>query len=150
MASISTAEKEIINEFQQMESVDEKYATLFRIGESLPEMDPALKTDHNRVKGCQSTVWFYLRTDDDGRCYLSADSDSMVIKGITALLVRLIAGRKPDELLSISMDFLNQIEIWKLPSQRNSGLMAMLDHIKTDARQIMDERTDQGLGDEHA
>ena len=149
MASIEQMEEQIIHEFQQMESVDEKYATLFRIGDSLPEMDPGLKTEHNRVKDCQSTVWFHLRTDDEGRCYLSADSDSMVIKGITALLARLIAGHKPDELISISMNFLNQIEIWKLPSQRNSGLMAMLDHIKTDARQIMNEIRDRGSGDEH-
>lgn len=132
MKTIKEVEQEIIGEFQKRSSVDEKYTHLFSLGEQLPEMDPNLKTGENQVKGCESTVWFYLR-NDQGRLNLEADSDSLVIKGIAALLARVISGRRPEELRAFSLDFINEIDVWKLPSQRNSGLMAMLSHIKNQA-----------------
>ncbi len=132
---ISVMESDIIAEFEALTDIDAKYAHLFKIGEALPELDPKYKTEDFRVKGCESTVWFFLR-NDNGKLSLEADSDSMLIKGITALLVRIIANRGPGDLHELSLDFLNEIDIWKLPSQRNSGLMAMLDHIKTQAKSI--------------
>ncbi len=135
MKPIKTIEKEIIQEFEALTDLDAKYAHLFKIGEALPELDPKYKTEAYRVKGCESTVWFHLR-NDNGRLSLEADSDSMLIKGITALLVRIIANRQPHELENLSLNFLNEINIWKLPSKRNSGLMAMLGHIKTKAKSI--------------
>ncbi len=135
MKPIAMLEKEIIAEFQALADVDDKYAHLFSLGDQLPELNPAYKTEAYRVKGCESTVWFHLRPEG-GRLYLEADSDSMVIKGITALLVRLVAGRHPQELQALSMDFLDQIQVWKLPSQRNSGLQAMLAHILQQAQEL--------------
>ena len=128
MKTIQAAEREIIETFESLDTIDEKYAHLFQLGESLPPMDPALKTEDNLVKGCQSSLWFYLH-QEGCRFSLVADSDSMVIKGISALLVQLIEGRTAQEILAINMDFIDKINIWKLASERNSGLMAMLDHI---------------------
>ena len=139
MKSLQAAEREIIETFEAFETIDEKYAYLFQIGESLPPMDPKLKTDDTLVKGCQSSLWFHL-TQHEGRFSLKADSDSLVIKGISALLVKLIEGRTADEILAINMDFIDQLAIWKLASERNSGLMAMLKHIHAHART---EQTDQ-------
>ena len=133
MKSLQAAEREIIQTFEAFETIDEKYAYLFQIGESLPPMDPKLKTDETLVKGCQSSLWFHL-TQDGERFSLKADSDSLVIKGISALLVKLIEGRTAGEILSINMDFIDQLAIWKLASERNSGLMAMLTHIHAHAR----------------
>lgn len=128
MNTIEAAEREIIESFEALSTIDEKYALLFRLGEDLPPMDPALKTDQNLVKGCQSTLWFHLH-QEAGRFHLHADSDSLVIKGIAALLARLVEGRSAEEIQTITMDFIDQIKVWKLASERNNGLMAMLDHI---------------------
>ena len=133
LKTIQATESEIIAAFEALDTVDEKYAYLFKLGDDLPPMDPELKTDENQVKGCQSTLWFHL-TQQAGRFYLDADSDSMVIKGISALLARLVEGRTAEEVLTINMDFIDKIKVWKLASERNNGLMAMLDHINALAR----------------
>ena len=140
MKSLQAAEREIIETFETFDTIDEKYAHLFQLGESLPPMDSALKTDDTLVKGCQSSLWFNL-TQDGGRFSLQSDSDSLVIKGISALLVKLIEGRTADEILAINMGFIDELNIWKLASERNSGLMAMLDHIHRLARS---EQAEQG------
>jgi cysteine desulfuration protein SufE len=133
MKSIQALERELIASFEALSTIDEKYALLFQLGENLPPMKPALKTDENLVRGCQSTLWFHL-TQEAGRFHLQADSDSMVIKGIAALLVRLVEGRTVEEIQTINMDFIDKIKVWKLASERNNGLMAMLDHIHLLAR----------------
>jgi cysteine desulfuration protein SufE len=133
LKTIPAIESEIVAAFEALETIDEKYAYLFKLGDDLPPMDPALKTDENRVKGCQSILWFHL-TQQAGRFYLDADSDSMVIKGIAALLAKLVKGRTAEEVLTINMDFIDKIKVWKLASDRNNGLMAMLDHIHALAR----------------
>ena len=133
METIQAIESEIIEAFEALDTVDEKYAYLFKLGDNLPPMDPELKTDENQVRGCQSSLWFHLK-QEDGCFYLEADSDSTVIKGISALLVRLVEGRTAEEVLTINMDFIDRIKVWKLASERNNGLMAMLDHIHAHAR----------------
>jgi cysteine desulfuration protein SufE len=133
MKTIAAEEHEILQTFAAFTTVDEKYAYLFQVGEALPPLDPVLKTDENLVKGCQSLLWFNLSQEGD-RFYLQADSDSLVIKGIAALLVRLVAGRTAEEILTINMDFIDQLKIWKLASERNNGLMAMLAHLHDAAR----------------
>jgi cysteine desulfuration protein SufE len=133
LKTIPATESEIIAAFDALDTVDKKYAYLFKLGDDLPAMDPELKTDENLVKGCQSTLWFHL-TQQAGHFHLQADSDSQVIKGIAALLVRLVEGRTAEEVLTINMDFIDKIKIWKLASNRNNGLMAMLGHIHAHAR----------------
>jgi len=135
MKSIKAVEEEIINEFEQYPDIESKYTYLFRIGYDLPEMDPSLKNNENLVKGCQSQLWFYLNMDD-GKLSLQVDSDSMVIKGIGALLVRLVAGRTPEEIKGVNLDFIDQLNIWKLASNRNNGLLSMMSHLHRQAEQL--------------
>jgi cysteine desulfuration protein SufE len=135
MKSIDTLEKEIIEKFDSLVDIDSKYAYLFRIGDELPTMDPSLKNESTLVKGCQSKLWFYLN-EDEGRLTLLVDSDSMVIKGIGALLVRLVDGRRPEEIKNVGLDFIDQLNIWKLASNRNNGLLAMIDHLHKQAEQF--------------
>ena len=143
--NINALEEEIINEFNQLSNVDEKYAHLFKLGEGLPEMDPELKNNRNQVKGCQSNLWFYIYKEE-GRVKLLADSDSMVIKGIAALLVRLINECGAEQIKDISLDFIDQLKIWKLASERNNGLVAMLEHVQQRAKYltIVTRETEQG------
>jgi cysteine desulfuration protein SufE len=109
--------------------VDAKYAYLLELSERLPPMDGGDQHAGNLVDGCQSKLWFLLK-EEDGKFTLQADSDSFVIKGIAALLVRLVEGRSAAEIERISLDFIDRLNIWKLPSERNNGLVAMLNHIK--------------------
>lgn len=132
MKRIEAVEKEIIDEFEQLPDIDSKYSYLFKVGNDLPEMDPSLKNEDTLVDGCQSKLWFYL-SKDDGRLSLHVDSDSMVIKGIGALLVRLVEGRRPEEIKNLNLGFLDQLNIWKLASNRNNGLLAMIDHLHEQA-----------------
>ena len=132
MKRIEAVEKEIIDEFEQLPDIDSKYSYLFKVGNDLPEMDPSLKNEDTLVDGCQSKLWFYL-SKDDGRLSLHVDSDSMVIKGIGALLVRLVKGRRPEEIKNLNLGFLDQLNIWKLASNRNNGLLAMINHLHEQA-----------------
>lgn len=145
MKCIATIEKEIITEFQQLPDIDAKYSHLFELGEALPPLGPNDKNAETEVSGCQSKLWFKLKFQN-GRLHLDADSDSMVIKGIAALLVRLIEGRQPEEIDSLKMDFIDELKIWKLASERNNGLLAMLDHIKRQASSLHLETSHDGVG----
>lgn len=135
MKTIEAVEKEIIEEFEQCPDIDSKFSYLFRIGYDLPEMDPACKNEENLVKGCQSQLWFYLKVND-GKLQLEVDSDSMVFRGIGALIARLVEGRQPEEIKDLDLDFLDRLSIWKLASNRNNGLLAMMSHLHEQAEQL--------------
>ncbi|MBG0787763.1 MAG: SufE family protein [Anaerolineaceae bacterium] len=138
MKTIDTITQEIIAEFEQFDSVDEKYIHLFTLGDSLAPMDPSLKIEANRVQGCQSKLWFQLQWEDD-HFHLQADSDSSVIKAISALLVRVVDNIPPGELQDLNLEFIDALNIWKLASERNNGLVAMLAHLKHQASELMDQ-----------
>jgi cysteine desulfuration protein SufE len=138
MKPIEAVEKEIIKEFDQYPDIESKYTHLFKIGYDLPKMDPAVKNEENLVKGCQSQLWFYLNMSD-GKLSLQVDSDSMVMKGIGALLVRLVEGRHPEEIKDLSLDFIDRLNLWKLASNRNNGLLAMMSHLRNQAEKLSGE-----------
>lgn len=129
-------QQEIVAEFNALPDVDAKYAYLFNLAEKMPEMDPKLKMEDNLVSGCQSDLWCHLGCQD-GRVYLSADSESLVIKGIAALLMRVINGSPLANAAQLDLDFVDQLKIWKLPWKRNNSLTAMLDHIHRQARDLL-------------
>lgn len=132
MKSIQQIEQEIIEEFAQWPDIDSKFTYLFSIGYDLPEMDSSLKTEENLVKGCQSQLWFYLDMSN-GKLQLQVDSDSLVFRGIGALIARLVEGRQPEEIKDLDLDFLDQLSIWKLASSRNNGLLSMMSHLHEQA-----------------
>lgn len=138
MKSIEQTEQEIIEEFDQFPDIDSKYGHLFKLGNDLPDMDSSLKNDDTLVDGCQSKLWFQL-SQVGGKLRLYIDSDSMVIKGIGALLVRLVEGRNLEEIKNINLEFLDTLNIWKLASDRNNGLLAMIDHLHKQAEALSEE-----------
>ncbi len=144
MKSLEVLTREIIAEFDSFASVDEKYAHLFKIGSQLPEMNSQLKNDTNKVQGCQSDLWFDLRYED-GRFFLRADSDSLVIKGIAGLLVRIVEHCPPAEVQQLNLDFVDRLHIWKLASERNNRLMAMLKYVKQQAAQALERNRSQSI-----
>lgn len=151
MKTINELTQEIITEFDAFETVDEKYTHLFEVGDRLPEMDSQLKNDANKVQGCQSDLWFDLQFEN-GRFMLQTDSDSMVIKGIAGLLVRIVENCPPAEVQQLNLDFVDRLHIWKLASKRNNGLMAMLKYVKQQAAQALAGKMAQSFenGGDHA
>jgi cysteine desulfuration protein SufE len=127
---IEEIEKEIVEEFALFDSWDDKYEYIIDLGKKLPPLDPQFKTDDNKVKGCQSSVW--LTADyNDGSVHYKADSDAVIVKGLISMLIRVLSGHKPDEIVGAKLDFINQIGMTgHLAQTRSNGLLAMVKNMK--------------------
>lgn len=131
MASVQEIQNEIIEEFEFL--IDDRESTIFYImdlGQKLPEMDEALKTEENIIKGCQSKVW--LTTNyTDGKVMYTADSNTDVTKGLISLLVRVLSGQTPDTILNTELNFVEKIGMGQvIGSQRSNGFNAMIKQMK--------------------
>ena len=121
---------EIIEEFSVFEEWLDKYDYLIGLGNDLDPMDPAHKTDNYLIKGCQSRVWIDARLED-GKIYFSADSDAIITKGIIALLIRVLNGRTPQEVLDTDLYFIDRIGLREnLSPTRSNGLLAMIKQMR--------------------
>lgn len=128
--TINDIQDEIIEEFALFEEPMERYDYLIDIGKKMPELDEQYKTEANIVKGCQSTVWLHAY-NKDGKVYFAADSNTVITKGIIGLLVRVLSGHTPQEVLDAELYFIDKIELHAhLSSQRSNGLSAMIKQIK--------------------
>jgi len=133
MRTIQEIQKQLIDDFSLLENGNEKFDYLIDLGQSMPELDANQKSEANLVKGCQSSVWFSIQCEDE-RLYIKADSDSLIVKGIAAMLVQIFSGQKAVDILAADMGFIEQIGLWRqLSSQRGNGLTAMLTHIRASA-----------------
>lgn len=128
--TIAQIEEEIVDEFSLFDSWDEKYEYIIDLGKRLPPLDPQHKVEENIVKGCQSTV--YLTADyRDGKVYFLADSDAIIVKGLVSMLVRVLSGHTPDEIIGAPLGFINQIGMTShLAQTRSNGLLAMVKQMK--------------------
>lgn len=124
---------EIIEEFSMFDDWLDKYDYLISLSESLPMIDPQKRTEKYLIEGCQSRVWVASELQD-GRVVYSADSDAIITKGIIALLIRVMSGRRPEELTNIDLYFIDQIGLSEnLSPTRSNGLRAMIAQMKLDA-----------------
>ena len=128
--TIAATEQQIIEDFSLFDSWDDKYEYIIDLGKKLPELEAEYKTDNNRVRGCQSTVWlaaFYK----DGRLTFKADSDSTIVKGLVSMLVTVLSGHTPDEIIEAKLGFINEIGMTThLAQTRSNGLLAMVRQMK--------------------
>jgi len=131
--SIQEIEKEIINDFSAFEEWTDKYEYIIEFGKSLPQMDISVKTEDKKVSGCQSQVW--LDTSyKDGRVYYEADSDAIITKGLVGLLVKVLSGQKPQDIIDARLEFIDKIGMKEhLSMTRANGLVNMIKHMKQDA-----------------
>lgn len=130
MSTIEELENGLIEDFSLLENWEEKYNYLIELGFELPEMDAASKTDTNLVKGCQSSVWFDIHCVNN-RIHFSADSDSLIVKGMVAVLVKILNGQLAEDILKADLKFFETLGLWRhLSSQRSNGLTAMLARLK--------------------
>lgn len=116
-------------EFDGISDWEEKYRKLIAWGKSLEELPEEFKVDDLKVRGCQSQVW--LKSDfKDNKVYFKGDSDALIVKGLLSLILSVYSGRKPQEILDIKPDFLEELGLKQhLSSNRSNGVLAMIKQI---------------------
>ncbi|GAA3002531.1 SufE family protein [Prevotella corporis] len=129
--TINEMQDEVIGEFSDFTDWMDKYQMLIDLGNDLEELDPKYKTEQNLIEGCQSRVW--LQCDmEDGKLVFTADSDALITKGIIALLIRVISGHTPQEIIDADLYFIDRIGLRQhLSPTRSNGLLSMVKQIKS-------------------
>ena len=123
-------EKNIISDFNFLESWDQKYEFLIDLGKELPVMSESLKVEENLIKGCQSNVWLSSYLKDEKICFL-ADSDALITRGLIALLLKVFSNARAKEIALFDLKFISQIGLDKhLSMNRSNGLVKMIEKIK--------------------
>lgn len=128
--TINEIQDEIIQEFADFDDWMDRYQLLIDLGSSQPKLDDRYKTEQNLIDGCQSRVW--LQADmKDGLLHFQAESDALIVRGIVALLVRVLSDHTPEEILSADLYFIESIGLREhLSPTRSNGLLAMLRQMK--------------------
>lgn len=128
--TINEIQDEVIEEFGDFEDWMDKYQLLIDLGNEQQPLDAQYKTEQNLIDGCQSRVW--LQADMvDGKVVFLAESDALIVKGIVALLIRVLSGHTPDEIIDADLYFVEQIGLREhLSPTRSNGLLAMLKQMK--------------------
>lgn len=128
--TINEAQDEVIEEFSDFTDWMDKYQLLIDLGNEQKPLDEKYKTESNLIDGCQSRVW--LQADyADGKIVFTAESDALIVKGIIALLIRVLSGHTPEEILSADLYFIEEIGLKDhLSPTRSNGLLAMVKQIR--------------------
>jgi cysteine desulfuration protein SufE len=127
---IEEIEQEIVEQFSLFDSWDDKYEYIIDLGKKLPVLKDEYKKDENKVRGCQSTVWL-VADYKHGRIYFEADSDAMIVKGLISMLIRVLSGQTPDDIVNAKLDFIREIGMMShLAQTRSNGLLAMVKQMK--------------------
>jgi cysteine desulfuration protein SufE len=128
--TIEETEKEIAAEFALFDSWDDKYEYIIDLGKKLPPLEDQFKMDANRVRGCQSTVWL-VADCRDGRVFYKAESDAVIVKGLISMLIRVLSGQAPDDIIAAKLNFIQEIGMTThLAQTRSNGLLAMVKQMK--------------------
>ena len=134
---LSTVEQEIVDEFALFDDPMDKYEHIITIGNELPPLNDIYKIDELLVKGCQSKVWLHPY-EKDGKIYYEADSNTVITKGIVAMLISVLSGLTPQEVINHPLNFIKEINLHEhLSSQRSNGLTAMIQQMKAFAEKYV-------------
>mgnify|MGYP002656698315 FL=1 len=130
MKTINELQDEVVEEFSDFDDWMDKYQMLIDLGNDLETLDDKYKTEQNLIDGCQSRVW--VQCDyADGKLVFTADSDALIVKGIIALLIQVLSGHTPKEILEADLYFIDKIGLRDhLSPTRSNGLLAMVKQIK--------------------
>lgn len=131
MASIEDRQQELIAEFADIDDWMDRYGYIIDLGNALPEIDESKKIPENLIEGCQSRVWLDAETDSEGKIQFTADSDAIIVKGIISLLISVLNGHTPDEVLNADLHFIDDIGLGEhLSPTRSNGLLAMVKQMR--------------------
>ena len=127
---VQVAQQQMVADFEMFEDWMDRYQYLIDLGRRLPEFPEDLQIEENRIRGCQSQVWFVAKVND-GRLDFQAISDAAIVSGLIALLLRLYSGRRPQDILDTPPDFVSALQLEShLSPTRSNGLAAMLKAIR--------------------
>lgn len=128
--TINELQDNVIEEFSAFNDWMDKYALLIDLGNSLPPLEEKYKTESNLIEGCQSRVW--LQADyEDGKILFKGESDAVIVKGIVSLLINIISGHTPQEILDTDLYFIEKIGLKEhLSPTRSNGLVAMVKQMR--------------------
>ena len=130
MSTIEQAQLELVDEFRFFDNWMERYQYIIDLGKKLPSFPPEWQTENYRLRGCQSQVWLKANQSKD-RLDFQAISDSAIVSGLIAILMRVYSGRTPVEIVTTPPDFIDAIGLHEhLSPTRSNGLHAMIDAIK--------------------
>lgn len=130
MKTINELQYEVIEEFSNFDDWMDKYQLLIDLGNEQEPLDEKYKTEQNLIDGCQSRVW--LQADlVDGKVIFQAESDALIVKGIITLLIKVVSGHTPDEILDSDLYFIEKIGLKEhLSPTRSNGLLAMVKQMR--------------------
>ena len=124
--TINEIQDDVIEEFSQFDDWMDRYSLLIDLGNNLQPIPAEDRTDRNLIDGCQSKVWFTAQMED-GKVVYKGDSDAILVKGIVALLIRVLSGHTPEEIVEADLYFVDRINLREhLSPTRSNGLVAML------------------------
>ena len=130
---MTSKEREIVEEFEIFDDWLDKYNYIIELGKELPLIEEKYKTNSNLIDGCQSRVWLASEYRD-GRMYYYADSDAIISKGVISLLIKVLSGEKPNDIVQSDLLFLKEIGLQKhLSPTRANGLDGMIKKMKMEA-----------------
>ena len=130
MTEINQLQDEIIEEFSDMDDWMDRYAYIIELGNGLDALDESLKSPDNLIDGCQSRLWLDAQYNDGVVTY-RADSDAIIVKGIVAMLIRVLSGQKPQDIVDADLYFIDRIGLRDhLSPTCSNGLLSMLKNMK--------------------
>lgn len=128
--SINELQDQIIEEFSMLDEWMDRYSYLIELGNGLDNFSEEYRTNQNLIEGCQSKVWLHAELKD-GKIYFFADSDAIIVKGIVALLIKVLDGRSPSEILDADLYFIDKVGLKEhLSPTRSNGLVAMVKQMR--------------------
>jgi cysteine desulfuration protein SufE len=133
MMTLTEKEESLVENFSIYEDWMDKYEYIIELGKELPLIQPALKTEENIIRGCQSTVWLHAEKVGD-KIVFTADADAIIAKGIIAILISVLSNELPDDIIKAELNFIKEIGLQEhLSPTRSNGLVAMVKQMKMDA-----------------
>jgi cysteine desulfuration protein SufE len=128
--TIKETESQIIDEFSAFDDWLDKYSLIVEMGKALPLIEANYRTDQYVISGCQSKVWLHA-TYKEGKVIFTADSDAIITKGIVNLLIRVLSGHTPDEIIDAKLEFIDEIGLREhLSPTRSNGLNSMIKQMR--------------------
>lgn len=129
--TINQIQDEVIDEFSEIDDWMDRYGYIIDLGNQLEPIDEKYKTPKYLIEGCQSRVWINAELSDDGKVKFEADSDAIIVKGIIALLIKVLNDQKPEDILNSDLYFIDRIGLSEhLSPTRSNGLLAMVKQMK--------------------
>ncbi len=128
--SINEAQDEVIAEFNGFDDWMDRYQLLIDLGNEQEPLDERYKTEQNLIEGCQSRVWLQA-DEEEGKLVFRAESDAVIVKGIIALLIKVLSGHTPEEILNADLYFIDKIGLRDhLSPTRSNGLLSMVKQMR--------------------